>query len=56
MWYIAVAPPSDGAPRPEDLEAFEVPDGTFVKLNEGVWHAGRLLPSGLVGVTFLFLW
>jgi len=44
-WYIAVAAPTgsvEAFPRAEDIVAFRVPPGTFLKLREGTWHAGPL--------------
>ncbi|CAL8470773.1 g10315 [Coccomyxa elongata] len=44
-WYMAVAAPSGSVeewPRPEDLHAFRIPAGTFIKLHQGTWHAGPL--------------
>jgi hypothetical protein len=45
-WYMVVARP-DGAPgdlnrppRLEDMACFEVPHGSYVKLECGTWHAG----------------
>ena len=29
-------------PKQEDLHAFRIPPGVFVKLHEGTWHAGPL--------------
>lgn len=42
-WFLAVAAPShaiDQYPKEEDLHAFQIPPGVFVKLHEGTWHAG----------------
>lgn len=35
----------DKYPRQEDLHAFSIPQGVFVKLHEGTWHAGPLFAS-----------
>lgn len=45
FWYMAVARPSgsvENYPREEDLAAFKIPPGVFVKLERGTWHAGPL--------------
>lgn len=44
-WYLAVAAPSgsvQNAPAQQDVHAFEIPAGKFVKLHQGTWHAGPL--------------
>eukprot|EP00879_Flechtneria_rotunda_P011510 GHRR01012023.1.p1 GENE.GHRR01012023.1~~GHRR01012023.1.p1 ORF type:complete len:203 (+),score=23.42 GHRR01012023.1:190-798(+) len=44
-WYIVVAAPSgsvQACPRQEQLTAFKVPHGMFVKFHAGTWHAGPL--------------
>lgn len=44
-WYLGVAAPSgsvQNAPAEQDLHAFKIPAGTFVKLHQGTWHAGPL--------------
>ena len=44
-WYLAVAAPSgsvQNAPAEQDLHAFKIPAGKFVKLHQGTWHAGPL--------------
>eukprot|EP00238_Polyblepharides_amylifera_P008160 CAMPEP_0196584238 /NCGR_PEP_ID=MMETSP1081-20130531/46293_1 /TAXON_ID=36882 /ORGANISM="Pyramimonas amylifera, Strain CCMP720" /LENGTH=128 /DNA_ID=CAMNT_0041905375 /DNA_START=469 /DNA_END=855 /DNA_ORIENTATION=- len=41
-WYMAVARSGLEEPQEEDIEAFEVPPGTFIKLEAGTWHAGPL--------------
>lgn len=41
-WYIAVAAPEVVAPTIEDVTCFEIPPGTFIKLECGTWHAGPL--------------
>lgn len=44
-WYLAVAAPSGSvhnSPTPQDLHAFRIPTGKFVKLHQGTWHAGPL--------------
>lgn len=43
-WYMAVARPTlslDEWPKVEDLAAFEVPHGVYVKMECGTWHAGE---------------
>lgn len=47
-WYMAVAAPSGSKekyPRQEDLHAFEIPQGCFIKMNAGTWHAGPLFDN-----------
>jgi ureidoglycolate hydrolase len=47
-WYLAVAAPSGSVgafPRQEDITAFRIPPGVFVKLHPGTWHAGPLFES-----------
>lgn len=42
-WYMVVAQPSGGLedyPRAQDMAAFEVPSGCYLKMNCGTWHAG----------------
>lgn len=29
-------------PRQQDLQAFEIPAGSFIKMHAGTWHAGPL--------------
>ena len=41
-WYLAVAAASEESPREEDLQAFRIPPGVFVQMDEGTWHAGPL--------------
>ena len=38
----ALTPDSCRYPRAEDLQAFKIPHGKFVKLHAGTWHAGPL--------------
>eukprot|EP00899_Mesostigma_viride_P008687 jgi/Mesvir1/1781/Mv08178-RA.1 len=40
-WYVGVCPPGT-LPSPDNLRAFRVPAGVFVKLHVGTWHAGPL--------------
>ena len=40
-WYLAVAE-AGVDPSEENMEAFEVPPGVFIKLHTGTWHAGPL--------------
>jgi len=47
-WYMVVARPSGSVaayPRPEDLTAFRIPHGVFIKMEPGTWHAGPLFES-----------
>lgn len=47
-WYLAVAKPSGNVekyPKEEDLVAFRVPPGVFLKMEEGTWHAGPLFDN-----------
>lgn len=37
---MAVAKPGIEALKEEDVHVFKVPFGTFIKMNEGTWHAG----------------
>ncbi len=39
-WLMAVAPPSEGSPKPDDIVAFQIPGNCFVNLKMGTWHAG----------------
>ncbi len=42
-WFLAVSHPTGKQPpKPEQLHAFEIPHGGFVKLERGTWHAGPL--------------
>lgn len=44
-WYLAVAAPTGSVqqfPTQQDLHAFRIPAGKFVKLHLGTWHAGPL--------------
>ena len=45
-WYLAVASPTGSVqqfPTQQDLHAFRIPAGKFVKLHQGTWHAGPLI-------------
>lgn len=47
-WYMAVAKPTgsvESYPKEEDLVAFRVPPGVFLKMEEGTWHAGPLFDN-----------
>lgn len=47
-WYLTVAQPSGSVQRPpdvQDLHAFRIPHGAFVKLKMGTWHAGPLFDN-----------
>lgn len=39
-WLMAVAPPSEGGPNPDEIVAFQIPGNCFIKLEVGTWHAG----------------
>ena len=41
-WYIAVSPSDVREPASDNMEAFKIPPGVFIKLNCGTWHAGPL--------------
>lgn len=44
-WYMVVSKPSESVqnyPRTEDLVAFRIPHGCFIKMEPGTWHAGPL--------------
>ena len=44
-WYLAVAAPTGSvkqSPTQQDLHAFRIPAGKFIKLHQGTWHAGPL--------------
>uniref|UniRef100_A0A383WDS5 Ureidoglycolate hydrolase n=1 Tax=Tetradesmus obliquus TaxID=3088 RepID=A0A383WDS5_TETOB len=44
-WYMVVAAPSGSVaayPQQQQLVAFKVPHGVFLKMKEGTWHAGPL--------------
>ena len=41
-WFMAVAAPSESYPKPNDITAFRIPYGVFIKMNCGTWHAGPL--------------
>lgn len=48
-WYLTVSKASGSVekyPKPEDLTAFKIPPGCFVKLEMGTWHAGACLLQG----------
>lgn len=38
--YMAVAKPGIETLAPEDVAAFKVPFGAFIKMHAGTWHAG----------------
>lgn len=47
-WYMAVAAPSGSRekyPQKGDLHAFEIPQGSFIKMHAGTWHAGPLFDN-----------
>ena len=47
-WYLSVAAPTgsvDKPPQPDDITAFRIPHGVFVKLHVGTWHAGPLFEA-----------
>ncbi|PZD73607.1 Ureidoglycolate lyase [Acaryochloris thomasi RCC1774] len=39
-WLMAVAPPSEGKPNPDEIVAFQIPGNCFINLKMGTWHAG----------------
>ncbi|MBE9114073.1 ureidoglycolate lyase [Nodosilinea sp. LEGE 07298] len=39
-WLMAVAPPEEAPPNPQDIRAFHIPGNCFIKLEVGTWHAG----------------
>ena len=41
-WYMAVAEAGVQTPSEENIVAFRIPPGTFIKLHCGTWHAGPL--------------
>lgn len=44
-WYLVVSEPTmdvNKYPSVDDLRAFKIPHGVFLKLKEGTWHAGPL--------------
>lgn len=48
QWYLVVAAPSgsvEQAPSQQDLQAFQINPGQFVKLHQGTWHAGPLFDN-----------
>lgn len=54
-WYLTVSRPSGSVaayPRTEDLVAFQIPPGCFVKMEPGTWHAGPLFPPHLDHMDF----
>eukprot|EP00798_Chlamydomonas_sp_ICE-L_P003752 gene3752-13813_t len=54
-WYIVVAKPSGSAeayPKEEDLTAFRIPHGTYIKMNMGTWHAGPLFDGSVEHMDF----
>ena len=47
-WYLVVSAPSgsvENAPTEQDLHAFKIQHGQFVKLHQGTWHAGPLFDN-----------
>ena len=47
-WYLVVAAPSgsvENRPSQQDLRAFKISPGQFVKLHQGTWHAGPLFDA-----------
>lgn len=48
-WLLAVAPPSEAAaPDLEQIQAFRIPHGCFIKLHLGTWHAGPYFDADTV--------
>jgi hypothetical protein len=44
-WFLVVAAPTmdvERWPSVEDLKAFRIPHGVYIKLHAGTWHAGPL--------------
>eukprot|EP00741_Cyanophora_paradoxa_P013612 tig00020703_g13141.t1 len=46
-WYMAVVPPGEH-PTHENLRAFRIPGGAFIKLERGTWHAGPHLTGDAI--------
>mmetsp|Transcript_10027 Transcript_10027/g.30541 ORF Transcript_10027/g.30541 Transcript_10027/m.30541 type:complete len:213 (-) Transcript_10027:1268-1906(-) len=44
-WYMAVASSSVTTPSMENMRAFRIPPGVFIKLHCGTWHAGPLFDT-----------
>jgi len=47
-WYMVVAAPThnvEAFPKEQDLMAFKIPHGVFVKMHKATWHAGPLFTS-----------
>ena len=44
-WYMAVAPRDVVTPSAEDMRAFRIPPGVYIKLHCGTWHAGPLFDA-----------
>ncbi|KAI3425304.1 hypothetical protein D9Q98_009069 [Chlorella vulgaris] len=47
-WFLVVSRPTLSVaqhPRQQDLTAFRIPHGVFVKLHKGTWHAGPLFDA-----------
>ncbi len=47
-WLMAVAPPSEGQPNPEEIVAFQIPGNCFINLKIGTWHAGPYFEQAAV--------
>jgi len=44
-WYMAVAAKDVKDPSGENMQAFRIPPGVFIKLHCGTWHAGPLFET-----------
>ncbi len=51
-FIVPVAPPSEDVPKPEDIEAFEVPHNHGIVLKDGCWH---WMPSAVTDETATLL-
>lgn len=52
-WFLVVARPTlsvESYPQQQDLAAFRIPHGVFVKLHKGTWHAGGRAGRGAAGI------
>mmetsp|Transcript_6067 Transcript_6067/g.14986 ORF Transcript_6067/g.14986 Transcript_6067/m.14986 type:complete len:220 (-) Transcript_6067:136-795(-) len=44
-WYMAVAAKDVETPSADNMHAFRIPPGVYIKLHCGTWHAGPLFDS-----------
>ena len=44
-WYMAVAKSDVKTPSAENMRAFRIPPGVYIKLHCGTWHAGPLFDA-----------